>query len=172
MPPGLEERLGKFDGSAQRRLSWRLGRRFSPSRDHALDASALAPHLAAMVRQRIQAPFKPPGSLPNGPTARTRMFMLEISRRSFMAGCAASALLALSPALAFAQDAAVNVADLHAPGQLGEKVLGPAEAPVTVVEYASLSCPHCAEFHRTTFAEFRAKYVDTGKVRYIYRDFR
>lgn len=97
--------------------------------------------------------------------------MLEISRRSFMAGCAASALLALSPALAFAQEATVNVADLHTPGQLGEKMLGPAEAPVTVVEYASLSCPHCAEFHRTTFAEFRAKYIDTGKVRYIFRDF-
>ena len=97
--------------------------------------------------------------------------MLEISRRSFMAGCAASALLALSPALAFAQEAAVNVADLHAPGQLGEKVLGPAEAPVTVVEYASFSCPHCAAFHRETYAAFRAKYIDTGKVRYIYRDF-
>ena len=96
--------------------------------------------------------------------------MLEISRRTFMAGCAASALLLLAPVAAFAQ-ATVNVADLHAPGQLGEKTLGPAEAQVTVVEYASLSCPHCASFHQTTFAEFRSKYVDTGKVRYIYRDF-
>lgn len=95
--------------------------------------------------------------------------MLEISRRSFMAGCAACALL-LTPMAAFAQ-ATVNVADLHAPGQLGEKVLGSAEAPVTVVEYASLSCSHCANFHETTFTEFRAKYIDSGKVRFIYRDF-
>ena len=96
--------------------------------------------------------------------------MLEISRRSFMAGCAASVLLALSPALALAQ-ANVNVADLHAPGQLGDKVLGRADAPVTVVEYASFSCPHCANFHVTTYPEFRTRYIDSGKVRFVFRDF-
>ena len=59
----------------------------------------------------------------------------------------------------------------HAPGQLGEKTLGEADAPVTVVEYASMSCPHCAQFDATTFDDFRLKYVDTGKVRYIFREF-
>jgi protein-disulfide isomerase len=83
--------------------------------------------------------------------------------------CAAGALLA-TPFGAMAQQA-VDTAELHAPGQLGEKVLGPASAPVTVVEYASMSCPHCAHFDATTFDEFKLKYVDTGKVRYIFREF-
>ena len=71
---------------------------------------------------------------------------------------------------AFAQET-VNAADLHAPGQLGEKVLGPADAKVTVVEYASMSCPHCAHFDATTFDDFQLKYIDSGKVRYIFREF-
>jgi protein-disulfide isomerase len=95
--------------------------------------------------------------------------MLSLNRRRFLAGCAGGAIV-LSAGGAIAQDS-VNVDDLHAPGELGEKVLGPADAPVTVVEYASLSCPHCAAFDRNVFDAFRLKYVDTGKVRYIYRDF-
>lgn len=94
--------------------------------------------------------------------------MTEIDRRSFLAVCAAVSL-AIAPA-ALAQGT-VNTADLHAPGQLGDKSLGPADAPVTVVEYASMSCPHCAHFDTTTFNDFRLKYVDTGKVRYIFREF-
>jgi protein-disulfide isomerase len=65
----------------------------------------------------------------------------------------------------------VNVADLHAPGQLGDKVLGSADAPVTVIEYASMTCPHCARFDRETFDSFRLAYVDSGKVRYVFREF-
>lgn len=49
--------------------------------------------------------------------------------------------------------------------------LGNAKASVTVIEYASLTCPHCAHFENDTFAAFKKKYVDTGKVRYIFRDF-
>ena len=52
-----------------------------------------------------------------------------------------------------------------------EQVLGDPNAPVTVVEYASLSCSHCAEFHEKTFPEVKKRYVDTGKVRFIFRDF-
>jgi protein-disulfide isomerase len=92
-----------------------------------------------------------------------------LNRRHFLAGGAVSAL-ALGAAGAVAQTT-VNVNDLHAPGELGEKSLGPADAKVTVVEYASLSCPHCATFDREVFDAFRLKYVDSGKVRYIYRDF-
>ncbi len=94
--------------------------------------------------------------------------MISFDRRSFMTACAAGALLAGS---ALAQEASVNVDELHSPGQLGDKVLGPADAPVTVVEYASMSCPHCAHFDATTFDDFRLKYVDSGKVRYIFREF-
>ena len=75
--------------------------------------------------------------------------MLRIDRRAFIAGFAALPLL-LTPFAALAQGS-VNVQDLHAPGQLGDKALGLADAPVTVVEYASMSCPHCAHFDGTTF---------------------
>jgi len=57
------------------------------------------------------------------------------------------------------------------PEQPTDMVLGRATAKVTVVEYASLSCPHCAQFHKAAFPAFKAKYIDTGKVRYIYREF-
>ena len=93
--------------------------------------------------------------------------MLNIDRRAFVVGGAAG--LVLAPR-AFAQYA-VNVEELETPGQLGEMTLGSPDAPVTVVEYASMSCPHCGNFHRTTFAAFKEKYIDTGKVRFIFREF-
>lgn len=51
-----------------------------------------------------------------------------------------------------------------------EMQLGNPEAPVTVVEYASFTCPHCANFHGTTFKKLKADYIDTGKINFIYRD--
>ena len=52
-----------------------------------------------------------------------------------------------------------------------EKVLGDPAASVTIIEFASLSCPHCAEFHKTRFDWLKENYIDTGKVRFIFRDF-
>ncbi len=52
-----------------------------------------------------------------------------------------------------------------------DMVLGAKDAPVTVIEYASMSCPHCAHFHATTFPDLKKNYIDTGKVRFIYRDY-
>lgn len=52
-----------------------------------------------------------------------------------------------------------------------DHALGSADAPVTVVEYASVACGHCANWHETVWPDFQAKYVDTGKARYIYREF-
>jgi protein-disulfide isomerase len=49
--------------------------------------------------------------------------------------------------------------------------LGKDDAPVTVIEYASLTCPHCAEFMNTAFDQIKTAYIDTGKVKWIYRDF-
>jgi len=95
--------------------------------------------------------------------------MQIIDRRSFLAGCAGTAL-AFPAAAAFAQGS-IDPAELSAPNQLGEKVLGPVDAPVTVIEYASMSCPHCAHFDSTVFDAFRLKYIDSGKVRYIFREF-
>ena len=45
------------------------------------------------------------------------------------------------------------------------------DAPVTIIEYASMTCPHCARFHETTFPELKKRYIDTGKVRFIFREF-
>lgn len=61
--------------------------------------------------------------------------------------------------------------ELLVPGPLGEMTLGNPSAPVTVIEYASMTCSHCAAFHETTFKPFKEKYIDTGKVYFIFREF-
>ena len=65
----------------------------------------------------------------------------------------------------------VAMADLLVPGPLGDQIQGQADAPVTIVEYASMTCPHCSHFHETTYPELKKKYIDTGKVRFIFREF-
>jgi protein-disulfide isomerase len=54
---------------------------------------------------------------------------------------------------------------------MAERSLGRADAKVVVIEYASLTCPHCASFHRDVLPEVKKKYIDTGKIRWVYRDF-
>jgi len=61
--------------------------------------------------------------------------------------------------------------ELMAAGPLGDRVLGKATAPVTVIEYVSLTCPHCANFQKTLFPRVKKEFIDTGKVRYIVREF-
>ena len=65
----------------------------------------------------------------------------------------------------------VAMDELLAPGPVPDQVLGNADAPITIVEYASLSCSHCADFHKNTLPEVKKRYIDTGKVRLIFRDF-
>ncbi len=65
----------------------------------------------------------------------------------------------------------VSVQELMKPGKLPEMSLGPDDAKVTVVEYASLTCGHCAKFHEETFPKIKEKYIDTNKIRFIMRDF-
>ncbi len=65
----------------------------------------------------------------------------------------------------------VDVAKLMEPGPLPEMSIGKADAPVTIVEYMSMTCPHCAAFHNETFDAIKTKYVDSGKVRFIVREF-
>ncbi|UXN60863.1 DsbA family protein [Phyllobacterium zundukense] len=66
---------------------------------------------------------------------------------------------------------AVDEAKLLAPGTLKDIVMGKAEAPVTIVEYASMTCPHCAHFATTTLPTIKEKYIDTGKAKLILREF-
>lgn len=60
---------------------------------------------------------------------------------------------------------------LEAPSPLGEVVLGSADAPVTIVEYSSLTCPHCGAFHRETLPDLTEKYIDKGLVKIYFRPF-
>src|SRR5581483_8992125 len=102
---------------------------------------------------------------------------VTINRREFAIGTAAltlGGLLGSVPLAAFlqpakAQDAAM--AELMKPGPLEDMVLGDPKAPVTVIEYASMTCPHCAHFAEATYPELKKKYIDTGKVRFIFREF-
>lgn len=62
-------------------------------------------------------------------------------------------------------------AELMKTSPLGEQAMGSEKAPVTIIEYASLACPHCAHFAEDTFPKLRKEYIDTGKVRFIFREF-
>ena len=64
-----------------------------------------------------------------------------------------------------------SLKDLMKAGPLGEKWLGKENAPVTIIKYASLTCPYCAVFQVKTFAQLKRNYIDTGKVRFILREF-
>ena len=87
---------------------------------------------------------------------------------TLLGSVAATALVATSvPALA--QNASPQ--DLAVAGPLGDVVQGPPDAKVTIVEYASLTCSHCGAFHRDTYPALKTRYIDTGKVRFILREF-
>ena len=103
---------------------------------------------------------------------------MQITRREFCQSTAAVALatavlgvssLPLFPGQALADT--VAAAELMKPDALPEMVMGDDKAPVTVIEYASMTCPHCAHFQEVTFPELKKRYIDTGKVRYIFREF-
>jgi protein-disulfide isomerase len=105
---------------------------------------------------------------------------LKITRREFAIGTGAIALTGIAAVKASfsgfdfagpaqAQDA--SPAELMQPGPLGDMILGNEKAPVTIIEYASMTCPHCANFHETTYPELKKRYIDTGKVRFIFREF-
>lgn len=96
----------------------------------------------------------------------------HINRRDVLLGAAAAGAASLSAPLAQAQ-ATLNMAEVLAAVNplLPDLVYGSADAKVTIVEYASTTCSHCARFHNEVFPELKAKYVETGKVRFIFRNF-
>ncbi len=109
--------------------------------------------------------------------------MGELSRRSLVAGLLAASGAALAGCRAggaggkLADGALVDhegapvPAQLLKEGPLGDKALGRPDAPVTIIEYASLTCPFCRKFHTTTYPRLKAAYINTGKVRYVIREF-
>jgi protein-disulfide isomerase len=96
-------------------------------------------------------------------------------RNLFVAGMAAALGLALSfgaMAPASAQPKPdVEIEKLMEKGALPDNFAGNADAPITIVEYSSMTCPHCAAFHKEVLPELKTKYIDTGKVKYIVREF-
>jgi protein-disulfide isomerase len=98
-----------------------------------------------------------------------RQFLLAASSLALAAALTGTGSLELFSHGALAQS--VAEAELMQPGPLGDEVLGDEKAPVTVIEYASMTCPHCAHFALTTFPQLKEKYIDTGKVKYILREF-
>src|SRR6202022_4836028 len=107
---------------------------------------------------------------------RFRSKPLIVTRRVFapalsLAGLAA--LVAFAP-LHLIDDAmakSATAALVAKPVSLPDMALGPAKASVTIVEYASMSCPHCAAFEENVFPMLKSKYIDTGKVRFVFREF-
>lgn len=94
-----------------------------------------------------------------------------ITRRGAVALLGLTAGLAAFSPLGSAQAQDVSMLELGGTGPLGDFPLGPENAKVTIYEYSSLTCSHCADFHNETFPTLKQRYIDTGKVRYILREF-
>lgn len=87
------------------------------------------------------------------------MTIVTPTRRTLLKGAAAAGVASTVAGRAFAQE--IEITDM---------VLGDPNAPVEVIEYASLTCPHCARFHTDVFPQIRANYVDTGKAKFVFRE--
>jgi protein-disulfide isomerase len=99
---------------------------------------------------------------------------LIITRRAFTAALSWTGLAAaigFSPLQLISEAMAQSASDVAKPVSLPDMALGPADAAVTITEYASMTCPHCAAFNADVFPKIKAEYIDTGKVRYIFREF-
>jgi protein-disulfide isomerase len=99
---------------------------------------------------------------------------LIITRRAFTAALTLTGLAALagfSPLRLIAEAIAQSASDVAKPQSLPDMALGPANASVTVTEYASMTCPHCAAFNESVFPKIKSEYIDSGKVRYVFREF-
>jgi len=93
--------------------------------------------------------------------------MIKLNKRHVIFGSVALAGLALGAPQSFA----VDLTGLNDPPAFGEMTLGPDTAKVTVIEYASATCPHCAAFYNDTFGALKKEYIDTGKIKFVFREF-
>ena len=97
-----------------------------------------------------------------------------ITRRAVTAVLSLTGLAALarfSPLRLITDAMAQGAADATRPVSLPDMALGPADASVTITEYASMTCPHCAAFNEAVFPKIKSAYIDSGKVRYVFRAF-
>lgn len=106
---------------------------------------------------------------------------MSISRRNFAVGSAAFVLAGSASVSGWPQFTTAIVrpaaaqgaaeAELMKPGKLPDHPLGKTDAPVTIIEYASMTCSHCANFHNNVYPMLKSRYIETGKVRFIMREF-
>ena len=100
---------------------------------------------------------------------------LIITRRAFTAALSLTGLAALGgllpPLRLIGAAMAQSASDVAKPVSLPDMALGPADAKVTITEFASMTCPHCAAFNAEVFPKIKSEYIDTGKIRYIFREF-
>jgi protein-disulfide isomerase len=99
---------------------------------------------------------------------------LIITRRAFTAALSLTGLAAvigLSPLRLIAAAMAQSASDVAKPVSLPDMALGPKDASVTVTEFASMTCPHCAAFTQEVFPKLKSEFIDTGKIRYVFREF-
>ena len=97
-----------------------------------------------------------------------------ITRRAFTAALSLTGLGLLagfSPLRLIDGAMAQSASDVAKPGSLPDMALGPATSPVTITEYASMTCGHCANFNETVFPKIKSEYIDSGKIRYVFREF-
>jgi protein-disulfide isomerase len=99
---------------------------------------------------------------------------LIVTRRAFTIALSLTGLAALagfSPLRLIAEATGQSASDVGKPVSLPDMALGPANATVTITEYASMTCPHCAAFNENVFPKIKSEYIDSGKVRYVFREF-
>src|SRR5581483_1775564 len=101
--------------------------------------------------------------------------LITITRRTFTTAALSltglAALGAFTPLRLIGEALAQSAADVAKPVSLPDMALGPADAKVTITEYASMTCPHCAAFNADVFPKIKSEFIDTGKVRYVFREF-
>ena len=95
---------------------------------------------------------------------------MMITRRHLLQGATSLALLASFAPLALAAGK-VDLSDILTPPDEGDMTMGKDDAKVTLVEYASASCPHCAAFYKDVFPKLKSDYIDNGKIKFIFREF-
>ena len=97
-----------------------------------------------------------------------------ITRRAFTAALSLTGLgllAGLSPLRLISEAMAQTAADVAKPVSLPDMALGPKDAPVTITEFASMTCPHCAAFTEKVFPKIKSEFIDSGKIRFVFREF-
>src|SRR5437899_6207060 len=105
---------------------------------------------------------------------QSRQPILILPRRAFTAALSLSGLGLLagfSPLRLITDAMAQSATDVAKPVSLPDMAIGPANATVTITEFASMTCPHCAAFNEKVFPKIKSEFIDSGKIRFVFREF-